>query len=94
MKKNSMMAVILGAVAAVLFFASAASYVFPGVSAHLQSLWLGLDVAESAPYPLMAQFAGMFGAGNAMSPVFGALAVFLLFVFTSAFVSLRVHGEE
>ena len=94
MKKNSLMAVILGAVAAVLYFASAASYVFPGVSAHLQSLWQGLDVAETAPYPLMAMFAKMFGSGNAMAPVFGALAVFLLFVFTAAFVSLRVHGEE
>ena len=39
MKKHSLMAVILGAVAAVLYFASTASYAFPGVSAHLQALW-------------------------------------------------------
>ena len=94
MKKSSLMAVVLGAVAAVLYFASTASYAFPGVSAHLQALWRGLDIAETAPYPLMAVFAKIFGSGNAMAPVFGALAVLLLFVFTSAFVSLRVHGED
>ena len=77
MKKNWLVAGALGAVSAIVYFASMADYAFPGVSAQLQALWLGLDTVAQPPYPLMAVFAKMFGVGNALAPVCGAV----LFIF-------------
>jgi tetratricopeptide (TPR) repeat protein len=94
MKKNWLAAVILGATSAILYFASMADYAFPGVSAHLQSLWRGLDTVSTPPYPFMAVFAKMFGGGNLLAPICGIVAVIALFVLTFAFVYERVHGEE
>jgi hypothetical protein len=93
MKKNWLAACILGAVSAVLYFASMVDYAFPGVSAHLQALWRGLDTASTPPYPLMAFFAKLFGAGNALAPVCGALSVVLVFAFTGMFVYRRINCE-
>ena len=94
MKKNLLVAAMLGIASAVLYFASMADYAFPGISAHLQSLWHGLDTAAAAPYPFMAIFAKMFGAGNVLGPVAGAVAVMALFALTVVFVSARISGEE
>ena len=94
MKKNLLVAAMLGIASAVLYFASMADYAFPGISAHLQSLWHGLDTAAAAPYPFMAIFAKMFGAGNVLGPVAGAVAVTVLFALTVVFVNARISGEE
>ena len=93
MKKNLIVALGLGIVAAVLYFASMAGYAFPGESAHLQALWRGLDTADSVPYPLMSVFAKMLGGGNLIAPVCGALSVILVFLLMSFFVQARIHGE-
>ena len=68
MKKNALVAVGLGIVAAVLYFASLAGYAYPGDSARLMALWRGLD-AGACEYPLFAAFAKLFGGGNAAAPV-------------------------
>ncbi|MBR2983305.1 MAG: tetratricopeptide repeat protein [Kiritimatiellae bacterium] len=94
MKKNWLVAGALGAVSAIVYFASMADYAFPGVSAQLQALWLGLDTVAQPPYPLMAVFAKMFGVGNALAPVCGAAAVVSLFALTVVFVGSRAHGEQ
>lgn len=94
MKKNWLMALILGGIAAVVYFASMANYAFPGESAHLQAIWRGLDFTTSMPYPLMAVFAKLLGAGNLLAPICGVLAVMLLFVLVRAFVLERANGEH
>ena len=94
MKKHWMIAAGLGVVSALIYFASMATYVFPGESAHLQALWHGLDFAETVPYPLMAVFAKLFGAGNLLAPVCGVVSVVALFFQVRFFVHERVNGEQ
>ena len=94
MKKNLLVAGILGAVAAVLYFASMATYAFPGESAHLMAVWRGLDYVSNPPYPLMAVFAKALGAGNLIAPVCGTLAVVLMYLLVSSFVRWRANGEH
>ena len=94
MKKNGLVAAILGGIAAVVYFASMATFAFPGESAHLQALWRGLDFATVEPYPFMAVFAKLFGAGNLLAPVCGVLAVVLLFLLVDFFVRERITGEH
>ena len=94
MKKNGLVALLLGIVAAVLYFASMATYAFPGESAHLQALWKGLDAVSTPPYPLMAVFAKALGAGNLIAPVCGTVSVVLVFLLVVFFVRLRTHGEN
>ena len=93
MKKNSLIALALGAVAAVLFFASLAGYAYPGDSARLIALWKGLDVG-ACEYPLMAAFAKLLGGGNLIAPICGALAAMALYGLVSAFVAARVRADE
>ena len=82
------------AVAALLYFATCASFAYPGESAHLQALWRGLDVAKVAPYPLMAFFAKMFGSGNVIAPVCGVISTVALYLLTAFFVRCRIDGEN
>ena len=90
MKKNFALAGIVSAVAAIMFLASVATYAYPGDGARLMAIWQGLDFASVAPYPLMAVFAKLLGAGNAIAPISGALAAFLLFVSVSWFMRWRI----
>ena len=94
MKKNGLVALLISGMAAVVYFASMANYAFPGESAHLQALWHGLDFTTTAPYPLMAIFAKLFGAGNLLAPICGALSVALVFLLVEFFVRQRIHGEH
>ena len=92
MKKNAFLAAALGALAAVLFFASLADYAYPGESARLIALWKGLASGD-VEYPLMAAFARLFGGGNLLAPVCGALAAAALAFLVSAFVAARVRAD-
>ena len=94
MKKNWLVAVALGAVAAVLYFASMATYAYPGVSAHLMAVWRGLDFTVNPQYPLMALFAKALGAGNLIAPVCGVISVMLVYLLVSSFVRWRANGEH
>jgi len=93
MKRNWLVAAIFGGISAVIYFALLAHYAFPGESAHLQALWKGLDFTVSDPYPLMAIFAKLVGAGNLLAPICGVISVVLMFLLVGFFVSERVHGE-
>jgi Tfp pilus assembly protein PilF len=90
MKKNKLMAVCFGALAAVIYFASLAGYAYPGDSARLMALWRGLDASASPEFPLMALFVRLFGGGNLLAPVCGAFSVFALYSLVTAFVGNRV----
>ena len=81
-------------VSAVLYMASTAGFAFPGESAHLTALWRGLDFAGVAPYPLTAFFAKLLGAGNALAPVCGFVAVAAVYALSVFFVRLRINGEN
>ena len=94
MKKNVLAAGLLGVVAAILYFASLADYAFPGESAQLMACWRGLDVLETPKYPFMAVVARALGAGNAIAPICGAVAVVLVFLLVAAFIAWRVRGDE
>lgn len=94
MKKNWLVAGILGAVAAVIYFASLANYAFPGESAHLMAMWNGLDTLVPHEHPLMGVFARLLGGGNLIAPVCGALSVMLVFALGSFFVRGAAHGED
>ena len=85
---------ILGVVAAVLYFASQADYAFPGISAHLQALWRGLDASSAVEFPLMAPFAKALGGGNLIAPVSGVVAVMALYMLVKFFVYERIRGED
>lgn len=86
-------AAVLGVVSAVLYFASMANYAFPGTSAQLTAAWRGLDPSAVALYPLMKPFASLFGYGNALAPVCGAVAVVALYFIVLAFTRVR-SGEN
>ena len=94
MKKIHLIAGALGIVAAVLYFASMADYAFPGESASLMACWHGIDVPKQPPYPLMAVFATLFGAGNVLAPICGAIAVAVMFCLVATFIGWRVRGEH
>ena len=91
MKKINVMAVALGILAAILYLASMANYAFPGESVKLIACWRGLDVPDVLPYPLMGVFAKLFGAGNIIAPICGAISVFLLFCLVATFIGWRVR---
>ena len=94
MKKNYLMAGALGVVSAIIYFASMAEYAFPGESANLMVYWRGIDTPEVPPYPLMAVFATLLGAGNVLAPICGSIAVVAFFFLVTAFVGGRVRGEK
>ncbi len=93
MKKiDWILASLLGALAAVFYFATMADYFYPGESAQLIVAWRGLD-SSAVMYPLAKSFAGLFGYGNAMAPVCGVIttvAIYFLVVFS---VRARITGE-
>ena len=91
---DGIIALALGAVAAVLYFCSLAGYAYPGESAHLTVIWQGLDTEPFHRYPLMASFARLFGAGNVLAPVCGALATMLVYVFVVSLMRHRIKGDE
>ena len=92
-KTNWLLAGGFGLMAAVIYFASTAEYAFPGISAHLQVVWKGLDVEAVPQYPLMAVFAKALGSGNLLAPICGTIAVVTLFHLVAAFVGWRVSEE-
>lgn len=98
MKKGQLtdwfIALALGAAAAVLYFCSLAGYAYPGESAHLAVIWQGLDTEPFNRYPLMAPFARLFGAGNGLAPVCGALATMLVYGFVVSLMRHRIKGDE
>ena len=94
MKKNWLLAGMLGLVAAIVYFASLADYAFPGASAQLMVSWQGLDAGGAVRYPLMALFARLFGGGNMIAPICGVVAVVALFHLAVAFVAFRVRNEK
>ena len=90
---------LLGAVAALgalVLFLSTAGYVFPGESAHLLALWHGVDVisAASAPYPLTAALAWLFGGGNLIAPFAGLATLCLLTFLVLVALPRLMDGED
>ena len=98
MKKEKLtdwiIALALGAAALVLYVCSLAGYAYPGESAHLMAVWQGLDAQPFNQYPLMAPFARLFGAGNALAPVCGALATMLVYGLVVTLMRLNIKGDE
>ena len=93
MKKAWLVAGAFGLVAAIVYICSTAGYAFPGESAYLTAVWRGLVPGAENPYPFMAVFAKAFGAGNAIAPICGIVAVVTFFRLVFAFVAWRVRGE-
>ena len=89
-----LIAAIFAATSSILFFASMVDYAYPGISARLKALWMGLDVSPYVPYPLMQPIAALFGYGNAISPICGAVAVAGIYVVVSCFLRTRFNAEE
>lgn len=94
MKKNWLLAGVVGLIAAILYFGSVADYAFPGTSAHLMAVWKGLVSDPGVNYPLMAVFAKALGGGNLIAPICGVISVVALFHLVAAFVSWRVSEEK
>ena len=98
MKKEKLtdwiIALALGAAALVLYVCSLAGYAYPGESAHLMAVWQGLDAQPFNQYPLMAPFARLFGAGNALAPVCGALATMFVYGLVVTLMRLNIKGDE
>lgn len=90
LKKDRIVAIVFALLAAALYFALMAGYVFPGESARLVTLWRGLDVSTTNPYPLMSVFARMFGCTNALSPICGVIATVLIFWLVRAYIFSRM----
>ena len=84
---------VLAAVAALLYFCTMASCAYPGEGAHLMTLWKGLDSAAVNVHPLMAVFARLFGCSNILGPLCGIVSVVALYHLTSFFVRERIGGE-
>ena len=93
-KADWLLAAAFAVLSAILYFATCASFAYPGESARLQVLWKGLDTANVAPYPLMAVFAKLFGSGNLLAPVCGAVATASLCLLMIFFVRCRIRGEN
>ncbi len=84
----------LAVVAALLYFATMATYTFPGESARLAAVWSGLDTSTFTMYPIAKAFAGIFGYGNALAPVCGAVAVAGLYLLVAFCARMRIAGED
>ena len=84
---------VLGAIAAAVYFASMATYAFPGEGANLMALWSGLDSSTVNPHPLMSLFAKLFGCSNALGPVCGVISVVAIYHLTCVFVRRWVENE-
>ena len=84
---------VLAAIAALLYFCTMASCAYPGEGAHLMTLWKGLDSAAVNVHPLMAIFARLFGCSNILGPLCGIVSVVSLYHLTSFFVRERIGGE-
>ena len=86
-------ALALGAVSALLYFALMATYAFPGEGAHLTTIWLGLDTEAVNAHPLMAAFARLLGCSNALGPLCGIVSVMALYHLVVFFIRERISGE-
>lgn len=93
-KADWLVAAVLGALAALLYFTTMAGFAYPGESARLTVLWRGLDTASEVPYPLMDGIAKAFGSGNLIAPVCGTLSVVALYLLVVFFVRKRINGEN
>lgn len=93
MKKKWLLAGIVGAAAAAVYFASVVSYAFPGESARLRALWSGLNPSGDVSHPLMSIFSGLFGHGNMIAPVCGIIAAMAVFLLVSTFVGSVANSE-
>lgn len=83
----------LALVAAAVYALTTAGYVYPGESAHLMSVWSGLDTAAFNQYPLFSFFARMFGGGNLIAPVSGVVAVAALYQLVAFFIRERIASD-
>lgn len=95
MKKTDwLISAALGLVAAVLYFVGCADFAYPGRSAHLLCLVNSLDAEAWTRYPLTGLFARIFGGGNLLSPVCGAISVALAYGLSAVFFRSRMGGEN
>lgn len=95
---SSLLDIVLGAglalTALVLYYATMAGYVFPGESAHLLSIWRGLDFSVETEYPLLGWVAGKFGVSNALAPLLGAIGVVLVYSLARKFLADSIKVEN
>ena len=94
MKKNWLLAGVVGVASAVVYFLSVVSYAFPGESARLRVLWQGLDPVGEVSHPLMAVFSGLFGHGNMIAPVCGVVASVAVFLIVLFYVRGSITAED
>ena len=94
MKSCKYVGLILGFVAAIVYFSMTADYAFPGESARLLASWKGLDSTPIPKFPFMAVMAALLGGGNVIAPLSGAVSVVMLFGLIAAFVGWRVRDEK
>ena len=88
MKVKDWLAAIAVALASAVFYGFfTAAFVYPGETAQVASVWLGLDTMSYAPYQLMKSFALPFGASNFFS--LGCLAVSVVLIYSLVCVFLR-----
>ena len=89
-----LIAAAFAAAGALLFYASMAPYAYPGQSAKLMAVWRGLDVSAYVPHPFMRAVSSLFGYGNALSPLCGAIAAAAAYLLVSRFIRTRFDDEE
>ena len=94
MKKNWFLSLVLGFVAAIVYFVATSDYAFPGESAQLLACWKGLDSTPVPKYPFLAAVSAFVGGGNVIAPICGMIAVIALFHLVAAFIGWRVRGEN
>ncbi len=92
-RRDWIIALGLGAFALAVYFASMATYAFPGEGARLMVLWRGLDSAAVNPHPLMAFFAKLLGCSNVVGPICGAISVVCIYHLVAFFIKERAGGE-
>ena len=85
--KDWLVAIAVALASAVFYGFFTAAFVYPGETAQVASVWLGLDTMSYAPYQLMKSFALPFGASNFFS--LGCLAVSVVLIYSLVCVFLR-----
>ena len=89
--KDWFSAIAVALASAVFYAFFTASFVYPDETARMVNVWLGLDTATYAPYPLMRFFALPFGASNFFS--LGCLAVSVVLLYSLVCVFLRQRSS-
>lgn len=82
---NRLLPALLGIAALVFLGVRMVDFAFPGESAALMAAWNGLSPIEGMPHPVMGWLCRLFGGGNLLSPVLGAVSVVLLFLLAKRF---------